>query len=279
MANAPHDIMVEVLRDQPDLLDRLSRTLTGRPLPKGLEVADSTVRQAQPIEVRPDAAFQRGVDWLLLELKETKRMGDLVVITHSRAVAEWAKTVAVHQSAKGTKLGVEPVVLLLDEAAARKLLEEKRPELAFFAAWAMQERHGPEAKEVVQVALKLSDGLPEPLQVAMKRAILNVLSEKMLAFLKEAAMNPDQIPEGPAMRLFRLAAFAEGKAEGKAEGEAEGEARGEAKAILTVLRSRDIAVDAASEARILGCHDLAELDRWLARAAKVARVEELFSGA
>jgi hypothetical protein len=62
-------------------------------------------------------------------------------------VAEWARRVAHHRAALEIRLGVEPAVLLLDERAARTLLEDGRPELAFFAAWAMQERHGAEAQD------------------------------------------------------------------------------------------------------------------------------------
>jgi hypothetical protein len=166
-------------------------------------------------------------------------------------------------------LGIEPRVLLLDQGAARRLLAEGRPELAFFAAWAMQERHGVEAQEVVRQALRLSQHLPLALREPMRQAILNVLSEQMLSFLEEAAMDPAKIPEGPAMRRFRLNAFAEGKAEGEAEGKAE--------AVLAFLEACGLEVSTEAEERIRSCGDVRELGRWVKLAATVAAVDELFA--
>lgn len=80
----------------------------------------------------------------------------------------------------------------------------RHPELALFAAWAMQHRHGPEARRVVERALELTERLPRPLRGAQQRAILSVLSERMMALLREAAVNPDKIPETPAARRLRL---------------------------------------------------------------------------
>ena len=66
-------------------------------------------------------------------------------------------------------------------------------------------------------------------------------------------------------------------ARGEAEGEARGEARGKAAAVLAVLHSREVEVTSGTEERISECADVAELDRWLAHAAKVERVEDLFA--
>ena len=242
MPNAPHEIMVELLKEQPELLNQVSQRLQGPSFPAGMKVVDSTTRFVGTSEVTPDLALEDEEGWTAVEvqgkedpdkgrrllvlaalkLDQTKKMGDVVVLAFSAGVAEWARHVAEYRSPRGTVLKLEPVVLLLDESAAEKLLDESAPQLAFFAAWAMQQRHGPAAQAIVHRALVLSERLPEPLQLPMKRAILNVLSEKMLAFLKEAAMNPDQIPEGPAMRLFRQEAFADGKIEGVAQGVAQG---------------------------------------------------------
>ena len=60
---------------------------------------------------------------------------------------------------------------------------------------------------------------------------------------------------------------ARGEIRGEARGEIRGEARGEARAILTLLDARGLAVSDTVRARILGCTDLATLDRWVRRAA------------
>ena len=285
MPNAPHQIVVTLLSEQPHLLGLLSERILGRALPAGLALADSTLRLGDPDEVRPDLVLEGAAGWVLGEAQgqpdaekawrwplamavkgnQLRRPGDLVVLTFSRAVAEWAETIAAHRGPMGTESALKPVVLLLDGEVVDGLLDEKHPELAFFAAWAMQERHGPEARATVLRALELSQRLPEPLQAPMRRAIYNVLSERMLAFLKETAMNIDQIPEGPAMRLFRLEAFAEG------------EAKGEAKALLAILANRGLQVSEGARARLLAITDLAVLDGFLQRVFSVNSTEELLA--
>ena len=66
--------------------------------------------------------------------------------------------------------------------------------------------------------------------------------------------------------------FAQGRAEGEARGRAEGEAYG----VLAVLDARGLSVSDAARARIVGCADLATLDRWVRRAVTVGDVDELF---
>jgi hypothetical protein len=68
----------------------------------------------------------------------------------------------------------------------------------------------------------------------------------------------------------------QGEARGRAEGEARGRAEGEAKAIVTFLRARGITVPVEATARIESTADLATLERWLAKAATVSSIEELF---
>jgi hypothetical protein len=63
---------------------------------------------------------------------------------------------------------------------------------------------------------------------------------------------------------------------GQRDGREEGRQEGRALALLDLLRMRGIAIDAASEARILACRDGKQLLAWLARATEIARVDELF---
>ena len=65
-------------------------------------------------------------------------------------------------------------------------------------------------------------------------------------------------------------------AQGEATGEARGEARGEAKALLAVLAARGIAVSQEDSDRISGTTDIAQLDRWLVRAATATTIDEVF---
>jgi hypothetical protein len=63
-------------------------------------------------------------------------------------------------------------------------------------------------------------------------------------------------------------------AKGEAEGEAKGKLEGKADAVLAVLAARGFAPTDEQKARILGCRDLATLDRWVGRAASATSVDE-----
>jgi hypothetical protein len=251
-------------------------------------VADSALRRIEPVELRPDLVLSRGEDgpWVLVEVqrdvdpvKQRKWllaaamlydarsvMGDIVVLTSRASVAEWARTVAQDVGALGKRVGLVPVVVPLTGEVAERLLDEAHPELTFFAAFAMHERRGPAARQVVSRALQLSDLLPEALQQAQLRAIFSVLSEPMLAWLEEVAIQPDSELESDALRAWMQRI------------EARGDARGEAQALLTVLAARGIAVDDQTRELVLACTDTATLGRWIARAATASALSEVFGG-
>ena len=162
MAGLAHDVLIQALRDDPQLLSALLGKLTGRRLPRGLQSVDSAVRFTRVAEVRPDVVYRAGQSWLLCEVQNRRdntkarswlvamatlrhthrRMGDLIVITASASVARWAATVAHERGSAGTTSRLSPVVLLLDRRRVAELLDPARPELALCAAWAMQKRHG-----------------------------------------------------------------------------------------------------------------------------------------
>ncbi|KYF56702.1 hypothetical protein BE08_36840, partial [Sorangium cellulosum] len=258
------------------MLGALVSKLTGVRLPRSLKPADATLRFVKPAELRLDLVLQGGRRrWVLVELQrsvdpakrrrwplaasllfgQTGALGDVVVITARRAVARWAERVACVRTRLGTVLQLKPVVLHLGASESEALLDERHPELALFAAWAMQHRHGPGARAVVERAFELTERLPRALRRAQQRAILSVLSERMLELLREASMNPDKIPETPAARKLRLFLEAQGRKKGRAEGRAEGEAKGRQDALLTLLRARGLSPSQDDEARIRACAD------------------------
>ncbi len=65
-------------------------------------------------------------------------------------------------------------------------------------------------------------------------------------------------------------------AEGEAKGRAEGEAKGEAKALLSFLAARKLELSGEERQAILGCKNVAQLDRWIARAASATKAADLF---
>ncbi|MGK4008011.1 hypothetical protein WMF31_35670 [Sorangium sp. So ce1036] len=307
MPGTSHEVLIVALREQPGLLGALVSALTGVKLPRSLKPSDATLRFVKPAELRLDLVYRGGRRrWVLVELQrgvdpakrrrwplaasllhdQTGVAGDMLVITARRAVARWAERVACVRTRLGTVLQLKPVVLHLGAAESKALLDERHPELALFAAWAMQHRHGPRARAVVERAFELTERLPPALRRAQQRAILSVLSERMLALLREASMNPDKIPETPAARKLRLfleaqgrkkgraEGEAKGRAEGRAEGEAKGRAEGRQQALMTLLRARGLSPSRDDEARIRACTDPAKLDRWIARAATATSVRE-----
>lgn len=66
------------------------------------------------------------------------------------------------------------------------------------------------------------------------------------------------------------------QAKGRAEGETKGRVEAKAADILAVLEARQKAVTAEQRARVEGCTDLAQLDRWLRQAATLNDTRELF---
>ncbi|WP_438043345.1 hypothetical protein [Sorangium sp. So ce128] len=296
MPGTPHEVLVVALRDRPALLADLFHHLTGCSLGGPTEVVDATVRFTRAIEVRPDLLLrsrQRG--WLMVEVQNSiderkrrswplavsvlvhqeKAMGEVLVITASRRVASWAKRVAHLQGELGTRFELTPRVLLLAGRRVEALLDPMHPELALFAAWAVHHRRGPAARRIVIRALELTEKhlTDEPLRDAQARAILAVLSDAMLAALREMAMDPSKVPETPASRRFRLFFEKRGRAEGKIEGKIEGKRE----ALLAVLEARGLSLTADERAHIDACRAPAELDRWIASAATAASMSEVFA--
>jgi hypothetical protein len=306
MPGSAHEVLLAAIHDRPALLEALVAKLRGASLPAGLVPVDSNIRFVETDEVRPDLRFT-GDDgaWALLELQDkidpekrrrwllatsvllnqTSVLGDLLVITARRSVARWARKVAHVVTKLGTRLALTPVVLHLSAAKVKLLLDPQHPELAYFAAWAMHHRHGPRAKEVVEQAIDVTELLPPPLREAQLRAIMRMLSDRMLAALEENAMDLSKIPERPALRSLRLLlegdAHAKGEAEGEAKGEARGEAKGEAKgkrsALLIMLKARRLDVSDADRATIEACTDPAKLDQWIERAATAASTRQVLA--
>lgn len=64
--------------------------------------------------------------------------------------------------------------------------------------------------------------------------------------------------------------------EGHRAGHRAGHGQGRAQAVVDVLRARGLAIESSAEARVLAERDPAVLDRWIARAATVARASDLF---
>jgi hypothetical protein len=192
-------------------------------------------------------------------------MGDVVVITHSATVAQWSRQVAGLTGRWKTEFVLRPRVILLDERTAERLLDPTAPHLAFFAAWAMQDRHGPEAIRIVDEAIAVSTELAPPLQQAQVRAILNVMSAAMVEIWRKRMEPIDTFPESPAFKALRE--WMESRAE----------ARGEAKILLRLLEKRGFVLSPAQRQKILTCSDVAQLEQWADRVLVAEKLEDVLS--
>lgn len=292
MASASHDLLVLALREDPALLRDLVERLRGDRIPPGLSPDDSAVRFANSSEVRPDLVLRgpKG-SWVLVEIQlridpskcrrwtlaaaimfdQRRVMGDLVVITTSRAVARWAGRAARARGPLGTRLLLQPVVVSIDDRELDRLLDESRPALALFAVLAVRRRRGARARAVLARALEVTRRLDEPLRANQTRAILNMIGDEMSAFLRKLAEHPEIMPLSKGYREFERILMARGRAEGRAEGEAAGRAAGRAEgkklALLALCAARGLRLDAAQRSRILACRDPRTLERWIRRAA------------
>jgi len=207
MPGTPHEVVLLAIRENPELFAEVLRRVVGTDMPGPIEVMDSNVRFAASLETRPDLVLRTPnatSKWIIIELQNRKDedkcrswplavsvllqrdgMGDVVVITSSRSVAAWAKAAAHHRGERGTSLGLTPVILLLSKAHASALLDPARPELAIFAVWARCRGHGPEARRIATRAIELTEELSAPLREAQTRAILAILSQRLVASLQE----------------------------------------------------------------------------------------------
>ena len=292
MPGPVHESMVEVLTEHPAWLSLLLQTLYQRTLAPTLVVKNVTLRVGEPREVHPDillesldppawALVEPQLDedaaklrrWVLMTAAALDRygvMGDLIIVTPFASVATWAEHLIELAGAAGTRLYLKPVVVLLGETEARALLATGRPELAFFAAWAMQSRYGAAAQQIVETALHTAETeANEALRTELVRAILNVLSAQMYARIREVFMSFQPKSEGPVLRMLRE------EFEGLAE--KRGEARGRATVLLRHLSKRGFVVDEAVRERVLACQDVDRLDRWLDRVLTAASLAEVFA--
>jgi len=327
MAGVPHDVLLLALKENPGLLAELLRRVAGVTLDGPLVVGDSAVKFAVSLERYPDLLFTTPVpgarpgagrsggaaapgepspSWIIVEVQnrkderkskswhlatsvllQTNGMGDVVVITASRSVARWAMQVAQHRGALGTAKGLTPVVLHLSRGETARLLDPAVPQLALFAVWARGRGAGSVAKEVVRRALEVTAALPGELQEAQTRAILAMLSERLLGFLKEMSMDVNQIKETKASRAFRMffenrgreEGLAAGEARGLAEGEARGLAEGKRSGLLSVLVARGLTPDEGERKQIASLKNLEVLDLCIQTAVTAATVAEALAPA
>ena len=289
MPSLDHESLVLLFRNQPELAAQLLREALHVELPVYTEarLASSDLTEVVPTEFRADAVVLlvdgNPVLGIIVEAQlsrdDRKRFTwpayvsvlrarhecpvELLVLTPDSTVAAWASAPIPLDSAAGSVvrprvLGPDAIPVVTDpEEAAR------RPELAVLSVMA----HGRgEVDRAVQVALAAVAGV----ELISDRDMFVLYSDLIDAALSDAARKAFQmLPQGYEFQSELIRKSLE-------KGRAEGRAAEKAADVIAVLEARALTVTDAQRERILGCDDLAQLDRWLRRAATVATTDALF---
>ena len=103
------------------------------------------------------------------------------------------------------------------------------------------------------------------MRAELLRAMISMLGDALALELEDLLMAPLPIPDSPIYKRIVETL------------EARGETRGEARTLLRVLASRGIDLDERTRALITACTDVAQLDRWVDRAALATTLDEVFA--
>jgi len=298
MVSMLHEALVLLFRNRPALAPELLASVLGVALPKHTEVRleSAELTQTVPTEYRADLVVLllegRPVLAIVIEVQlapdADKRWSWPVYVSALRARLKCACLLFVVTTDEATTrwaaqpiplgpagfvltplvLGPSMVPIVTDLAAAAEA-----PELAVLSAMA----HGRDAADiaagVAHAALLAVDGLDEErarLYADLVHSRLGDLARAALEALMESGKYEYQSD-------FAKKYIALGRSQGEAQGEAKGEAKGRIAAIFALLDARGVAVAEAERERILACRDLAQLDRWVVRAATAASLDVVFA--
>jgi hypothetical protein len=281
MPSLEHEMLVELLREHPELVLSLLRASLGIPIDGDVEVAASpeNLTEIQPPERRADlvlivrapgsgaASFAAIVEvqlrrdprkrwtWPAYQAVLRSRLRcpvQIVVVTLDEDTARWCEEPIVLDDL-GSRLC--PVVIGPSQVPVVTEVERARchPEVALLGVLA--HRRAAAAFEAARTLLVALDDVDE----AVRRAL-------------EAEMNPEKYE-------FRSEFMRRIMAEGEARGEVRGELVALANAVLKVLEARGLACDAEHRAIVLACSDRAQLEDWLMRAVHVRDADELLAPA
>lgn len=201
------------------------------------------------------------------------------LLTRTSEVDDFAMDISIFPGAPDPKTGRRQLQDLAFEIVSTQTLTLARIKAAKFARRGVRRSFVIDLRrtQVLEWSPELDDWSVLPstgyvydptLEVPLPIAAL--LDEEPLDELMWAAL----IAKGnPVMASYR----AEVHANDHAEGCAEAKAKGMAESLLIVLESRNLAVDAASQHRILDERDLVRLERWIVRAASYQSVADVLA--
>jgi len=267
-----HDLLVDIFRDDPDLVSVLLRGL-GVSIDGRARAVDAAF-SAPVVGYQADAAFLVGGVLVVIEVQLRKDVRKhkswpiyeatararhpaacVLVLAPDAEVARWAaEPIALGPSGSICCPLVMGPAQLPGEPALRK-----HPGVATMAAIAH-----PSDPILAIEALTACNTLPEDKRKLYLDVILTALDD---AVRKAVEMNSLDLskysPNDPFVKRYQRY-LAMRRAEGFAA------------AIISVLEARGIRLTAAQHKRILACGDHATLERWIARAALAERAQDVF---
>ncbi|WP_437997976.1 hypothetical protein WMF26_46520 [Sorangium sp. So ce185] len=297
MPSVTHEVLVDLFKNRPRLAAEMLQDALGQPVPAFTEarVESSDLAEVVPSERRADAIVvllaseqrpamaivvevQLGVDrdkpyvWPVYVAQTRARHRcptRLLVVTIDAAMARWSAR-PIDTGHPGwvltpLVLGPEGVPVVTDAEQAKAA-----PEVVVLSAMA----HGEgEAGEAIGVAfLAAAAGLDEERRALYADVVLSSLNAAARRTL-EAMMKSGYQYQSEFARSY----VAQGKQEGREEGVREGTLKTKAHDVLAVLDARGLEVPADVRERVLASTDIAELDRWIRRAAVVGDARELLA--
>ena len=224
--------------------------------------------EAFVVEAQGEPDVRKRRTWPLYVAGVRARLGcpvTLVVIALDPAVAAWCGEPIDLGRQRGfiypLVIGPAQIPVITDVDEAKRL-----PELAVLSAVA----HGrePGAEHIAFAALAAARGLDSDRELFYPDFVLAMLGEVARAALEQLMNKAKYEYQSDFARKY----FSEGKLEGKAEGTIAGEAL----LLLKLLRFKGFPVTPALQARVEGCHDVAQLDLWAQRVLTAASLADVF---
>jgi hypothetical protein len=284
MSSLTHEILVDLFRNRPTMAPELLREVLDRPVPAFREarIESTDLTEIIPANRRADLLVllvdeqQRPVLGIVVEVQLSEDADKPYVwpvyITHSRArhrcptwllvvtitpkMARWCSR-EIDTGHPGW--GLTPIVLgptgipvVTDVEAARA-----RPEVCVLSA--MAHGQGEQGEAIGEAFLEARGKLSDELRAFYADVVLSSLNEAARRRL-EAMLKAGYEYQSEFARTY----VAQGKVEAKAQD------------VIAVLDARELEVPPDVRERILGSADLAELDRWIRRAAVVSEASQLF---
>ncbi|KYF63758.1 hypothetical protein BE11_18560 [Sorangium cellulosum] len=293
MPSLTHEVLVELFKNRPTLAAEMLQDALGQPVPAFTEarVVSSDLTEITPSDRRADVIVvllvgeqerpamaivvevQLGVDpekpysWPVYVTQTRARHRcptRLLVVAIDAEIARWcARPIDMgHPGLTLTPLvlGPEGVPVVTEAAQATAA-----PEVVVLSAMA----HGQgEAAEAIGVAfLAAAAGLDQERRTVYWDLVLSSLNAAARRTLEAIMKNYEFQSE------FARSYVAKGVEQGRLAGLLEGKAQD----VLAVLEARGLEVPAEVRERVLASTDIAELDRWIRRAASVGDARELFA--